>query len=252
MAERVDRSGCAARRDAAARAARRSRPRLPAARGSSSGRATSADQPRTRGPRQPRNRGLAGVAGSTGARSAPGQGTAALTAGVGAAYSTHGSCLNESVTRRRFGLCVAGCRTSLGPECRAQPGTTETQSTNGAMAPGVGREPAGSDLCQRGRGRQRSLEAAAGRLAMEKGGTPAIREFGRWMYTDRGLRPTAGSEAHHGRGHRRSSRPRPPSSAMHKSSSDSSGRHSTGNTLRLRPPIMKRPSRSSRRHAPRR
>ncbi len=30
-------------------------------------------------------------------------------------------------------------------------------------------------------------EADAGRLAMEKGGTPAIREFGRWMYTDHGL-----------------------------------------------------------------
>lgn len=30
-------------------------------------------------------------------------------------------------------------------------------------------------------------EADAGKLAMEKGGTPAIREFGRWMYTDHGL-----------------------------------------------------------------
>ncbi|HUC12369.1 MAG TPA: DUF4142 domain-containing protein [Stellaceae bacterium] len=30
-------------------------------------------------------------------------------------------------------------------------------------------------------------EANAGKLAMEKGGTPAIREFGRWMYTDHGL-----------------------------------------------------------------
>lgn len=30
-------------------------------------------------------------------------------------------------------------------------------------------------------------EANAGRLAMQKGGTPSIREFGRWMYTDHGL-----------------------------------------------------------------
>jgi putative membrane protein len=30
-------------------------------------------------------------------------------------------------------------------------------------------------------------ESDAGKLAMEKGGTPAIREFGRWMYTDHGL-----------------------------------------------------------------
>lgn len=30
-------------------------------------------------------------------------------------------------------------------------------------------------------------ETDLGRLAMEKGGTPAIREFGRWMYTDHGI-----------------------------------------------------------------
>lgn len=30
-------------------------------------------------------------------------------------------------------------------------------------------------------------EATAGKLASERAATPAIREFGRWMYTDHGL-----------------------------------------------------------------
>lgn len=66
-------------------------------------------------------------------------------------------------------------------------GTTETQNTNGqAMATGAGLSQQDQTFVKEA-GAGNLAEADAGRLAMEKGGTPAIREFGRWMYTDHGI-----------------------------------------------------------------
>jgi putative membrane protein len=66
-------------------------------------------------------------------------------------------------------------------------GTTETQSTSGqAMATGAGLSQQDQTFVKEA-GAGNLAEADAGRLAMQKGGTPAIREFGRWMYTDHGL-----------------------------------------------------------------
>ena len=54
---------------------------------------------------------------------------------------------------------------------------TETQSTLSQQDQTFVKEAGAGNLA----------EADAGKLAMEKGGTPAIREFGRWMYTDHDL-----------------------------------------------------------------
>ena len=56
-------------------------------------------------------------------------------------------------------------------------GTTETQSTLSQQDQNFVKEAGAGNLA----------EADAGRLAMEKGSTAAIREFGRWMYTDHGI-----------------------------------------------------------------
>ena len=66
-------------------------------------------------------------------------------------------------------------------------GTTETQGTSGqAMATGAGLSQQDRTFVKEA-GAGSLAEANAGRLAMERGGTPAIREFGRWMYTDHGI-----------------------------------------------------------------
>jgi putative membrane protein len=66
-------------------------------------------------------------------------------------------------------------------------GTTETQATGGqAMATAAGLSQQDQTFVKEA-GAGSLAEADAGRLAMERGGTPAIREFGRWMYTDHGI-----------------------------------------------------------------
>ena len=77
---------------------------------------------------------------------------------------------------------TSGTQTTTGNE------TTTSQSATGARGT-TGAQPSASRTgpLSRQAGAGSLAEADLGNLAVQKGATPAVREFGRWMYTDHGL-----------------------------------------------------------------
>lgn len=77
------------------------------------------------------------------------------------------------------------CALLIAAPAWAQNSTTQTSTTQ-ATAAAQGLSQQDKSFVQHA-GDGSLAEADMGKLALQKGATPAVREFGRWMYTDHGL-----------------------------------------------------------------